>query len=156
MLKKLFVVLSSLFVLALVVQPVYADSGSAFTFTLPKEVNVAAAIAGMYAPSPSGGETLWSNSLCSEMSSGGCNYFRANEASMLWQKGQGDVIEGSAANFDGVVSSLEDGSQVWKLTITLFTKSGSPTYTVFAHVVRDNGGRWVLNRILYGPYIKSF
>ena len=152
MLKRLLIVLSLLTLAALAVQPAYADSS--LHFALPQDAAVVVAVAGAYAPSPVGGQSLWEKSICTEMSAGGCAYFKANEASMLWQKS--DAIEGSTATFDSVVANLADGSQVWKLTVTIFTQSATLQDTVFVHVVKDDNGRWVLNRILYGPCIQTF
>jgi hypothetical protein len=123
-------------------------------FGTPGSALALSAVAGMYAP-PSSGESFWSNVICSEMSAGGCDYFKANLESMLWQKGQTVAIEGSSVNFVGVVSNLADGSQVWKMTVTIYDQGGkSLTSNVFAHVVYDQAqGQWLLNRVLYGPYI---
>ena len=152
MLKKLFASLLSLVFVFAAVLPAYAAPGLPPEF--PKEAVVASAIAAMYAP-PSNGESFWSNTICSEMSAGGCGYFKANLESMLWQKGQAIVIEGSGANFVGVVSNLADGSQDWKMTVTIFMGHGkSLTNNVFVHVTYDQmQGQWLLNRVLYGPYI---
>ena len=122
-------------------------------FRMPDNALALSAVAAIYAP-PSSGESLWSNTICSEMSVGGCGYFKANLESAFWQKGQAVVIEGSGVNFVGVVSNLADGSQVWKMTVTIFEHGKSLTSDVFAHVTYDQAQeQWLLNRVLYGPYI---
>ncbi len=150
--KKLFAFLLSLVFVFAAVLPAYAAPGLPPEF--PKEAVVASAVAAMYAPDGGSDEVLWSNTICSEMSAGGCGYFKANLESALWQKGQAVVIEGSGVNFVGVVSNLADGSQVWKMTVTIFEHGKSLTSDVFAHVTYDQAQeQWLLNRVLYGPYV---
>jgi hypothetical protein len=103
----------------------------------------------------------WQDAVCENMTEGGCGYFASNPESTLWQNGQ-DVAFDSAWPL-GVVTTLDDGSQVWKAAVTIYKSCGdvlkkcpSIESNTYLHVVYDETlGKWLLNRVLYGPYIKE-
>ena len=127
------------------------------TFEIPRENRVLMAVALMYAPTPEF-HSYWRDAVCDFMTEGGCAYFTDNLESMLWQTGQG--VTGDNASPIGVVAKLNDGSQVWKAGLTIYRNCGIPKNCktsesdVYLHVVYDEAqGKWLLNRVLYGPHI---
>ncbi len=115
------------------------------------------AVVSMYAPMH-GMHSFWLDAVCERMTAGGCGYFRENLESILWQAGQ-DVTGDQAALID-VVATLNDGSQVWKAALTIYencqlsTNCTTSESDIYLHVVFDEAqGKWLLNRVLYGPYI---
>jgi hypothetical protein len=121
-----------------------------------KDRQVLEALSLMYSPM-SDNRSDWADAVCQRMTAGGCGYFMENHEPLLWQNTQ-DVAFNTVV-LDGVVSTLQDGSQVWKAHISIqkacTLKDCPPIESdLFLHVVRDEAqGRWLLNRILYGPYI---
>ena len=115
------------------------------------------AVALIYAPMDNYSD--WLDTVCENMTEGGCGYFTDNLGSMLWQTGQ-DVALDSAWPV-GVVATLDDGSQVWKAAIAIYKSCGdalkdcpSIESDIYMHVVYDEAqNKWLLNRVLYGPYI---
>ena len=132
-------------------------------FNPPKEYHVLGAVVMMYAPMPKN-HSAWLEAVCENMTEGGCGYFTDNLESMLWQIGQG-VVGDSAWPSGGTVATLNDGSQVWKAAVTIYKNCRFESDVVledcqaiesdtYLHVVYDKAqGRWLLNRVLYGPYI---
>ena len=115
------------------------------------------AVTTMYAPMH-GMHSFWLDAVCERMTKGGCGYFTENLESILWQAGL-DVTGDQAALID-VVAKLDDGSQVWKAALTIYencqlsTNCTTSESDVYLHVVYDEAqGKWLLNRVLYGPYI---
>lgn len=115
------------------------------------------AVVSMYSPMH-GLQSFWLDAVCERMTEGGCGYFRENLESILWQAGQ-DVTGDQAALID-VVATLNDGSQVWKTALTIYencqlsTNCTTSESDIYLHVVFDEAqGKWLLNRVLYGPYI---
>jgi hypothetical protein len=125
-----------------------------------KDRHVLQAVALIYAPmldNPSG----WLEAVCENMTEGGCGYFASNLESMLWQNGQYVALD--SAWPVGVVATLDDGSQVWKAAVAIYKSCGDVLKDcpfiendIYLHVVYDEAqGKWLLNRVLYGPYIKE-
>jgi hypothetical protein len=124
----------------------------------PKERHVLETISLIYAPMDNHSD--WLDAVCENMTEGGCSYFTDDPASMLWETGQ-DVALNSAWPL-GVVATLDDGSQVWKAAVAIYKSCGdvalkdcpSIESDIYLHVVYDEAqDKWLLNRILYGPYI---
>jgi hypothetical protein len=126
----------------------------------PKERQVLEAVALMYAPTPDN-HSAWLDAVCENMTEGGCGYFTGNLESNFWQNGQ-DVALDSAIPI-GVVTTLDDGSQVWKAAVAIYKSCGdalkncpSTESDIYLHVVYNKTqDKWLLNRVLYGPYIKE-
>ena len=124
----------------------------------PKDRHVLEAVALIYAPTPDN-RSGWLDSVCERMTEGGCGYFTDQLESRLWQNGQ-DVALNSVVP-GKVVATLDDGSQVWKAQLSIYKTCGSalkdcPSIEsdIYLHVVYDEAqDKWLLNRILYGPYI---
>ena len=115
------------------------------------------AVVSMYAPMH-GLHSFWLDVVCERMTAGGCGYFTENIESILWQAGQD--VTGNHAAFVDVVATLDDGSQVWKAALTIYqncqlSKNCKTSESdIYLHVVFDEAqGKWLLNRVLYGPYI---
>jgi len=111
----------------------------------------------MYAPTPED-RAGWAETVCQRMSAGGCAYFMDNQADLLWQNGQ-EVAFNSAIPV-GVAATLPDGSQVWEAHISIFNACAAKDCPaiesdLYLHIVHDETqDAWLLNRILYGPYIE--
>ena len=115
------------------------------------------AVVSMYAPMH-GLHSFWLDAVCERMTAGGCGYFRENLESILWQAGLN--VTGDQAALIEVVAKLDDGSQVWKAALTIYencqlsTNCTTSESDIYLHVVYDEAqGKWLLNRVLYGPYI---
>ncbi len=142
-----------------VVFPAYASPiiNDGIAFEIPKENNALMAVVMMYAPTPEF-HSYWRDAVCGFMTEGGCAYFTDNLESTLWQTGQG--VTGDRASPIGGVAKLDDGSQVWKAALTIYRNCGVPKNcktsesNVYLHVIYDETqGKWLLNRVLYGPNI---
>jgi len=124
-----------------------AQDGAPFP-PMPPQAGVEYAVASMYAPM--GNEAFWIASLCSQMTSGGCGYFQREQADALWRLGQG-VIGDTAARAE-VIAEIPPKSQVWKMTVTIW-KDEETAYDVYVLAQQNDGGQWLLDRVLYGPYL---
>lgn len=142
---------------SVVVSPAQASpkANDGITFEIPKENHALLAVAMMYAPTPEF-HSYWQSAVCDNMTEGGCGYFMDNLEPMLWQTGQG--VTGDQASPIGVAAKLNDGSQVWKVALTIYRKCGvsknckTSESDLYLHVVYDEAqGKWLLNRVLYGP-----
>lgn len=110
-------------------------------------VGVAYAVASLYAPMCN--QTFWSESICSQMTVAGCDYFQREQADILWQSGQG--VKGDAVTSAEVVAEISPKLQVWKMTITIW-KDKETIYDAYVLVsYSDVRGEWLLERVLYGP-----
>ncbi|MDO8752974.1 MAG: hypothetical protein Q7J80_03685 [Anaerolineales bacterium] len=154
----LVLVLLAVFV---VVSPAQASpiAGAGIGFDPQKESHVWGAVVLMYAPMPDN-HSNWLDAVCKNMTEGGCGYFTDNLESMLWQRGHG-VVSASALPV-AVVATLDDGSQVWKAAVAIHKNCGVVVLKncqfiesdIYLLVVYDQAqGKWLLNRVLYGPYI---
>jgi hypothetical protein len=152
---KIPIMLVLMLLAAFIVAPTAQASS---TPNFPKDRHVLEAVALIYAPTPDN-RSGWLDTVCQRMTEGGCGYFTEHLESRLWQKGQ-DVALNSVMP-GKVVTTLEDGSQVWKEEVSIYKTCGSALKNcpfiesdIYLHVVYDEGqDEWLLNRILYGPYI---
>jgi hypothetical protein len=163
-LKVLIVLVLVLLAVSVGASPAQASriASDGIGFNPPKEYHVLGAVVMMYAPMPED-HAYWLDAVCENMTEGGCGYFTDNLESMLWLIGQ-DVV-GDGAWFAGVVATLDDGSQVWKAAVTIYKNCRFESEVVqedcqciksdiYLHVVYDEAqDKWLLNRVLYGPYI---
>jgi len=126
----------------------------------PKDRYVLEAVSLIYAPTPND-HSGWLDAVCERMTEGGCGYFTDNLESNLWQNGQ--AVAFNSAVPAGVIATLDDGSQVWKAKVAIYQTCRSalkdcPSIEsdLYLHVVYDEAqNKWLLNRLLYGPYIKE-
>ena len=119
--------------------------------------HVLEAVVSMYSPMH-GLHSLWLDAVCERMTEGGCGYFTENLESILWQSSQ--EVTGDQAELINVVAKLDDGSQVWKTVLTIYENCQiaknckTSESDIYLHVVFDEAqGKWLLNRVLHGPYI---
>jgi hypothetical protein len=116
---------------------------------LPATLSVAA----MYAPNDNYGVDYWHDLVCSGMTAGGCEYFKSNQASEMWES-----QIGHAADFVNSVTKVEtinDTSEVWQAHLTIFISSKEKVeQDIFVLVERGADDRWYLNRVLHGPGIQ--
>jgi hypothetical protein len=115
------------------------------------------AVTTMYAPMH-GYHSFWLDAVCERMTEGGCGYFTENIETILWQAGK--EVTGDQAALIDVVAKLDDGSQVWKAALTIYENCQiaknckTSESDIYLHVVFDEAqGKWLLNRVLHGPYI---
>ena len=112
------------------------------------------ALAAMYSRAGFDQQLAWEGMICSGMTTGGCDYFESNIADLLWSKSRDVVL--TAITFYDVAGTLPDGSQVWKMTLTIFDQDHTnSTQDAYVHVVPDPVQGWLLNRVLYAPYINN-
>ncbi|MGA7194140.1 MAG: hypothetical protein WBW94_10950 [Anaerolineales bacterium] len=141
--------------------PVFAVHAQQASPTVPVQVlenvrtaPVGLALAAMYARAGFDQPSGWEDMICSGMTGGGCDYFESHTADTLWSKSQDVVLSG--VYFDQVSATLPDGSQVWKMTLTIFDQDHTnSTLDAYVYVVPDRTQGWLLNRVLYGPYINN-
>jgi hypothetical protein len=122
--------------------------------------HVLEAVALIYAPTPDN-RLDWLDVVCQRMTEGGCGYFTDHLESRLWQNGQ-DVALNSVVP-GKVAATLNDGSQVWKAEVSIYKTCGNSLKNcpsiesdTYLHVVYDEvQGKWLLNRVLYGPYLEE-
>ncbi len=126
-----------------------------------KERPVLEAISLLYAPTPDN-HSSWQDSVCERMTEGGCGYFTDQLESRLWKSGQ-DIAFESAWSLRSI-ATLEDDSQVWKAAVVIYKNCGEAALKncpsiqsdLYLHAVYDETQKkWLLNRVLYGPYIEE-
>jgi hypothetical protein len=125
-----------------------AQDGTPFP-PMPPQAGVEYAVASMYAPM--GNEAFWITSLCSQMTSGGCGYFQRKQADVLWRLGQG--VRGDTAARAEVVAEIPPRSQVWKMEVMIVRADERSVQDVYVLAQQNDGGQWLLDRVLYGPYL---
>ena len=140
----------------LVTSPVAAHAQSVIPPAIPdspaqQAAQVGITIAAMYARGGGFDQSGWEGSVCSNMTQGGCDFFKSHIADLLWMKGAD--VELDVVTFDSVAGTLPDNSQVWKLTLSVWRYHIEMTQDVYVHIVHDPAQGWLLNRILYAPYI---
>ena len=116
---------------------------------LPATLSVAA----MYAPNENYGVDYWRDLVCSGMTAGGCEYFKSNQASEMWESQIGHAAD--FVNSVTKVKTVNDSSEVWKAHLTIFiTSKEKVEQDIFVLVERGVDDRWYLNRVLYSPGIQ--
>lgn len=113
---------------------------------------VMTALSAMYAPAEN--KEYWISLVCSGMTEGGCAFFKSELSNATWE---------SQANHDGTSAGyipdgatvINDTTQVWSPSLTIFDNSSGTTSDVFLLVERGDDGFWYLDRVLYGPGISQ-
>lgn len=100
--------------------------------------------------SPSGERAEWEARVCAGMSEKGCVVFKGMYAEAIWKSPQKGRT--ASAAFIEVAETFEDGSQVWKTEITL----DGTILPVYIHVVQNEEGKWLLNRVLFEQEAKKY
>jgi len=116
---------------------------------------VLVSLAAIYAPVDT--QESWSRMVCAGMTEGGCAYFKANQASKVWNEQFGNAA--STAGFVAATTTIDETHQVWKAQTTVFTKGPNDkhakenTFDVYVLVQRGDDQKWYLDRVLVGPGI---
>lgn len=120
---------------------------------IPQDQPAMQAVTAIYSADPSSERSAWEDTVCSGMTAKGCSLFQAMYAPAIWaaasQKNQ------AVATFLQVADTLEDGSQIWKVSVVKLATATD----IYIHVEADpTSGQWLLNRILFtqeaAKYIK--
>jgi len=120
---------------------------------MPQDEQARALMSLATAFAPNNDKDRWIEFACAGMTKGGCDFFKANQASAIW---------GSFAGQDGVSSggslletiTINDTAQFWKVHMIISSGSKEIKSDVLVLVQRGVDGNWYLNRILYGPGIQ--
>jgi len=108
----------------------------------------------MYVPAPAEYVGGWLRSTCIGMTSGGCEYFKDNQAQRLLDEAKDNI--GSTSNSASEISKIDEDTRVWKIRVTTFTKEAGDehaeetSFDVFALVRRGEDRKWYLDRVLNG------
>ena len=102
------------------------------------------AVTAMYSADPASERSAWEDAVCQGMTAKGCSVFRAMYAPAIWaattQKNEAD------ATMLQVADTLEDGSQIWKVSVAV---AAAPT-DIYIQVETDpTSGQWLLERVLF-------
>ncbi len=108
-------------------------------------------LAALYAPIEN--QDAWIKQVCMGMTTGGCDYFKSNQADALWAS-QAGHDGGSVGGNISDITIINATAQVWKAQVTIFSNAEEFKSTVFVLVEHDADG-WYLNRVLYGPGISQ-
>ena len=109
-------------------------------------------IAALYAPMNT--KDQWIKQVCMGMTTGGCEYFKSNQADTLCWASQAGHDGSSVGGHISDVSVINDTAQVWQAQVTIFSNAEEIKSTVIVLVQHDADG-WYLNRVLYGPGISQ-
>ena len=102
------------------------------------------AVAAMYSADPASERSAWEDTVCSGMTTKGCPLFRAMYAPAIWAvtAQKNNVV----VTMRQVVDTLEDGSQIWQISIS----TAAAPADIYIHVEADpTSGKWLLNRVLF-------
>lgn len=120
---------------------------------------VMVSVMSMYVPAPEEYVEGWLRSTCVGMTSGGCEYFKENQAQRLLAEVKDNI--GSTSDSASEISKIDEDARVWKIRVTTFTKDAGDEHAeetisdVFALVRRGEDGKWYLDRVLSGRGISS-
>ena len=108
------------------------------------------ALAAMYSPFEN--KDHWIKFVCAGMTDGGCEFFKSNYADAIWESPVGhDGV--SSGGFVADTTIINDTAQVWKMEMTIFSRSGEIKSDVLVLVELGSDGNWYLNRVLHGPWL---
>ena len=112
-------------------------------------------LAAMYAPMDI--QENWIKSVCVGMTKGGCDYFKAHQASAVWDGQLGNI--GSSAGYISNTTVIDENHEVWTTATSIFTQgpndkhSTENIFDVYVLVERGADQKWYLDRVLIGPGI---
>ena len=111
---------------------------------IPQAQPAMQAVTAMYSADPASERSAWEDKVCLGMTAKGCSVFRAMYAPAIWtattQKNE------AIATMLQVMDTLEDGSQIWKVSVAV---TDSPT-DIYIQVAADpTSGQWLLERVLF-------
>ena len=110
----------------------------------PQDQPAMRAVTAMYSADPASERSAWEDTVCSGMTLKGCSLFQAMYAPAIWaattQKNEALAI------MLHVAETLEDGSQIWKVSVAV---SDTPA-DIYIQVEADpSSGQWLLERVLF-------
>jgi hypothetical protein len=120
-----------------------------------KNAPVLVSLAAIYTPTDT--RESWSRMVCAGMTEGGCEYFKDNQAAVVWNEQSGNAA--STTGLVAAATTIDDTHQVWKAQTTVFTKAPADkhaeekTFDVYVLVQRGEDQKWYLDRVLVGPGI---
>jgi hypothetical protein len=111
---------------------------------MPQEQPAMQAVTAMYSADPASELSAWEDNVCLGMTAKGCSVFRAMYAPAIWaattQKNE------AVATMLQVADTLEDGSQIWKISVAVADVSTD----LYIQVAADpTSGQWLLERVLF-------
>lgn len=111
---------------------------------IPQDEPAMQAVTAMYSADPASERSVWEDVVCQGMTVKGCSVFRAMYAPAIWaattQKNE------AVTTMLQVMDTLEDGSQIWKVSVAV---ASAPT-DVYIQVEADpTSGQWLLERVLF-------
>ncbi len=102
------------------------------------------AVTAMYSADPANERSAWEDVVCLGMTAKGCSVFRAMYAPAIWaatsQRNE------AVATMLQVAETLEDGSQIWKVSVAVTV---APTDLYIQVVADPTSGQWLLERVLF-------
>jgi hypothetical protein len=113
-------------------------------------------LAAMY--TPMGTRDFWVKSVCVGMTEGGCDYFKAHQAALVWDEHLGNA--GSSTGYISNTTVIDETHEVWTAATSIFTKgpndkhSTEKSFDVYVLVQRGANQKWYLDRVLIGPSIE--
>ena len=110
----------------------------------PQDQPAMQAVTAMYSADPASERSAWEATVCSGMTVKGCSLFQAMYAPAIWaattQKNE------AVASMLQVADTLEDGSQIWQVSVAV---SDTPA-DIYIQVEADpSSGQWLLERVLF-------
>ena len=120
---------------------------------MPQDEQARALMSLATAFAPNNDKDRWIDFACAGMTKGGCDFFKVNQASAIWDgfAGQDGVSSGGALV---ETTTINDTAQFWKVHMIISSGSKEIKSDVLVLVERGADGNWYLNRILYGPGIQ--
>ena len=112
-------------------------------------------LAAMYTPMDT--QENWIRSVCVGMTKGGCDYFKAHQATAIWDGQLGNI--GSSAGYISNTTIIDENHEVWTAETSIFTQGSNDkhstenTFDVYVLVERGADQKWYLDRVLIGPDI---
>ena len=111
---------------------------------IPQEQPAMQAVTAMYSADPANERSAWEDIVCLGMTAKGCSVFRAMYAPAIWaatyQKNE------AITTMLQVADTLEDGSQIWKVSVAL---TAAPTELYIQVEADQTSGQWLLDRVLF-------
>jgi hypothetical protein len=112
--------------------------------SMPQEQPAIQAVTAIYSADPASERSAWEDKVCLGMTVKGCSVFRAMYASAIWaatsQKNE------AITTMLQVADTLEDGSQIWKVSVAVAPAPAELYIQVEADQI---SGQWLLERVLF-------
>lgn len=120
---------------------------------MPQDEQARALMSLATAFAPNTDKDRWIEFACAGMTKGGCDFFKVNQASAIWDGFAGQDGVSSGGSLVETIT-INDTAQFWKAHMIISSESKEIKSDVLFLVERGADGNWYLNRILYGPGIQ--